>query len=151
MPCSTLITDAFFLPVGSFLHTLGIPKPGCFASFTQGHSFASLIFLGLLALFCIFACLHLRCGFYVALCAAFLYPKAFRATMFGSCISQLSFCAFCLHLFWGHLFFSLQLKFFAFSGKVCLSTSTDYKQKDSRAKKSALQRGVFKSMRMLPA
>ena len=101
----------FLLLVGSFLITLGIPELGCLQVLHRD----TLLHSYLLALLHSFACLRLRP---LALFCALLYPTAFRATMVGSCTSQLSFFAYnCFRQFFTGRLFACIWSFWLTMGK----------------------------------
>ena len=126
MPCVTLITDAVCLHLAtSSLHWEFSSL--LFARCTQGHSFALLSY-GLSALFCMLAfaifCVPLRS--FVPFCirprlegpfsgVAHHNWRSLLTTVFGSFLIAMDFL-----LAIG--------EFYAYNGKVCLRTSTDYKQ-----------------------
>ena len=115
-----VITDALLAYNWKFPPCTGNSQTWLFASLMQGHSFALLS--------CALLCTLLRAFFFPvfdALFCVFLYLAAFTATMFGSCVSQLSFFAYgCFREF------CLQLEHFCFQREsVCQAPQQTISQK----------------------
>ena len=124
----------FWVTAGSFLLLQGISQTWLFASFAQGPSLHSHLMV-IFALFCVLA---------FALFYAFLYPTVFRATMFESCMSHLSFFAFrCFREL------LIEIEALCLQQKSMSEHLSNYKQRPS-ASKSAMQREVFKTHEKAP-
>ena len=107
------------------------------------YAWGTLLHSYLMGLFALFACLRLR-SFLRSFCAFCIRRRLERP-----CLGVVDHdWAPSLTIFSGA--FSLPLKLLAHDGRVCLSTSTDYKQKAIRPRKVPSREGSPKSMRTAP-